>query len=104
MNSLEQDAEEYALRRLAYEEEKEAQANNTGREEWMLHLPKKLNNYGFSLKQISANVLHLGLGARTFNKGGGAEKDSSWEETPNEKRRKLNVLNSYKILSSLILE
>ncbi|CAI4224030.1 unnamed protein product [Auanema sp. JU1783] len=67
-------AEEYAIRRLMLEKQKEESTSR--REEWMTQLPKKMTNYG--------------LGARTFSKSSThAEKDSSWTETPEQKRRRI---------------
>ena len=79
-------AEEYALRRIALEEEAEAQKNTSKREEWMLELPKKLTNYGIFCCFL---VKLLGLGARTISKGGGAKKDSSWTDAPGAKKRRV---------------
>ena len=43
----------------------------------MTQLPKKLTNYG--------------LGPRTFRKEGTAQADASWADTPEQKRRKIDV-------------
>ena len=45
------------------------------REAWMTELPEKLTSYG--------------LGPRTFRRSAAPEKDKSWTETPEEKRKRV---------------
>ncbi|PAV75510.1 hypothetical protein WR25_13599 [Diploscapter pachys] len=71
------DQEEYEyMMRLAALKQGQSEQKTSKREEWMTQLPKKLTNYG--------------LGPRTFRKGGAAQADASWVDTPEQKRRKID--------------